>query len=524
MKKKNLSFLLFLLVMLAAIGASRIPGLMHGGNLHTDEQVFLNAAENLSNFLLGRVQTYVTPKFYPEGGFTLHTPMQLLRMIFAPGGNRVLWGRLTGLLYFLLGTSLGLLLLKKFFTKEKSAVFLYLLTMGFGLIHVEQSRYATGDTATFLFLMALLYFSFRGMETGKLRWFLFASVAGGCLAAIKYPLTFFLLIPYLGFRKSFAAGEKRQIAKNTLFAAGCYLAGFLLLSPKTLTDPSYLFWTAAHETHNYMAGTNLTEVGGPLNHFVAVTCYTLLYSGIPLLAGAVVWQWGKDVKHFREKSGVALMRDVIVPAVSMGFFLYNLFVTAVFMRTYYPFFCILELYCAKLGAKWLQSGGRKRAVLMVLCGIMTLRGGALLTILGTDDGTATMQCFMENVNQESYTFITELKPGHMAFGDTDLPMRVVASDLKDERFRESLSLQEGELLISTCQEHGICTPYPLPITHRAVKEYISLWKKFKQENKDFFLGQLYPDWYYYLFGFDVKGATGMIFEFPANQFYLNPIS
>lgn len=522
MKKKL--FITLCILAVFAMGASRLPGLMHGSSLHTDEEVFLNAGEGMSKLLLGQSDTYTPPKFYPEGGFVLHVPMQLVRLALHLRADRVLMGRLAGLSYFLLGVGLGLAVLRRFFTKAPAASALYLLTMTFGLIHVEQSRYATGDTATFLFLMLLLCFSFLGMERKKLRHFLFASFAAGLLCAIKYPLAYFVLIPYLGFRRVFEGADKKTVAKSTWLAAGFFFLGFLLLSPKTLTSPAYLFLTAAHETHNYMAGTNLTEVGGPHNHLIATVVYTLLYSGMPLLGGAVAWHWGKGIRRFREKSGVALMKDAIIPAVSIGFFVYNLFVTAVFMRTYYPFFCILELYCAALGAEWLRDGGKKRTALVILCAFMTLRGGLLLTILGTDDGTQTMQRFMENVSRESYSFITELKPGHMAFKDADLPMRVVATDLKDDRFRESLRLQEGELLISTWQEHGIGNAYPLPIFSKPVKEYICLWRDFKAENEAYYLGQLYPDWYYYLFGFHVKGSSGMIFEFPANRFYLNPIA
>ncbi len=522
--KKPKIFSLVILLLLLAIGASRIPGLMHGSGLHTDEMVFLKSAQNLSSFLLGNTHSYETVKFYPEGGFTLHTPMQLARMVLRPDMDSVFAGRLAGLICFLLGAGMGIYVLRRFFTKSRAAAFLYLLTMAFGLIHVEQSRYATGDTATALFLMVLLYFSFRGCESGKMRHFLAAAFCGGILCAIKYPLAYFVLIPYLGFRSTFAGTDKKALVKNTWFAVGCFFIGFFLLSPKTLTDPSYLFWTAAHETHNYMAGTNLTEVGGPHNHLVAVAAYTLLYSGMPLMAGAVIWQWVKNIRRFKEMDGTALMRDAIIPAAALGFAVYNLFVTAVFMRTYYPFFCILELYCAHLGAKWWHAGGRKKLVLTLLCAFMVLRGAALLTILGSDDGTETMLRFMETVNREDYTFITELKPGHMAFGDSDLPMRVVATDLMDDRFAQSLAMQEGELLISTYQAHGICKPYPLPIFSKPVREYIALWREFRKANEAYYLGQLYPDWYYSLFGFDIKGATGTIFEFPANQFYLNPIS
>lgn len=523
MKKSKLSFAVFLSAVLLIIGATRLPGLMHGSDLHPDEQVFLRSATALSNFLLGLTESYFPKKYYPEGGFLLHTPFQLLRIALNLDVSDVYVGRIAGLVYFLLGAVMGFIVLRRFFTTEKSAAAVYLLTLTFGLIHVEQSRYATGDTGSFLLLMILLYFSFRGMESGKLKYFLLASAAGGMLCADKYPLAFFLLIPYLGFRKTFTGSSKKQLGRDTWKAAGCFFLGFFLLSPKALTDPTYLFWVCAHETHNYMAGTNITEVGGPHNHLISVAIYTLLYSGIPLLTGAVAWNWVSNIRKFKEKTGTEFLRDSVIPGVCVVFFLYNLFVTAVFMRTYYPFFCIIDLYCAALGAKWLKEGGKKKIVLLALCTLMCLRGGTLLTLLGTDDGTASMKRFMANVPRESYTFITELKPGHMAFYDTELPMPVIATDLKDERFAEDLSLQPGELLISTYQEYGTCTPYFLPIFSRNVREYISAWQDFKQVNEEYYLGQLYPDWYYILFGFWVKGTTGMPFEFPANQFYLNPI-
>ena len=98
-------------------------------------------------------------------------------------------------------------------------------------------------------------------------------------------------------------------------------------------------------------------------------------------------------------------------------------------------------------------------------------------------------------------------------------------DLADERFDtpEGMVLREGELLISTYQEYGIGTPYCLPISHSTVQSYIDRWTDFKQINGQYEVGRLYPDSYYTLFGFWIKGTTGMYFEFPCNIFYLRPI-
>ena len=98
-------------------------------------------------------------------------------------------------------------------------------------------------------------------------------------------------------------------------------------------------------------------------------------------------------------------------------------------------------------------------------------------------------------------------------------------DLKEERFAtpEGMELREGELLISTYQEYGVGTPYYLPIFHKTVQNYIDRWTAFKEINREYQVGRLYPDHYYTLFGFWIKGATGMQFEFPCNVFYLRPI-
>ena len=518
---------IFIFTALALILLTRLPGLMHNSFLHPDEPVFYNSARSLAAFLTGQADSYTPTKFYPEGGFVLHMPFQLLQLLFgnAEEDGRFM-GRIGGCIYFLLGTAMVLQLLRKFFTKELSASAVYLATMLFGLMHIEQSRYTTGDTGSFFLLMVLLYFSARGMETERLRYFLLAAAAGGMLTAIKYPLIFFLLIPYLGFRKVFSGSDKKARFLGTWKAAGCFLLGFLLLSPKTLTDPTFLFWTAAHETHNYMAGTNLTEVGGPGNHLLSVSLYTLLYSGVPLLTGVTIWQAGKNIRSARHMQGCDYLFRFLIPLITAGFFVYNLFVTAVFMRTYYPFFVIVDLYCAALCGKWLRQKGAKRIAVVILCLFMALRGGYYLYILAEDSGKDAMQEVISSIPEEQYTSIIELKPGKMAFFQEDLPEKAFqAMDLTDERFDtpEGMVLREGELLISTYQEYGIGTPYCLPISHSTVQSYIDRWTDFKQINGQYEVGRLYPDSYYTLFGFWIKGTTGMYFEFPCNIFYLRPI-
>lgn len=517
-----LCFGFFLVIVL-----TRYAALTHNGYLHPDEEVFYRSAGSLADFLTGKAASYVPAKYYPEGGFVLLTPFELLRRWVQPifEQDARFFGRIGGVFYFLIGAALGLKLLRQYFTKDLGTSVIYLTTMTFGLLHVELSRYATGDTASFLFLMLLILFSAKGMDTGHLRYFFLASCMGGILCSIKYPLAFFLLIPYLGFRKVCAADEKKVIAANTLKAAGWFFVGFLLLSPKTLTDPTFLFWTAAHETHNYMAGTNHIEVGGPVNHLISVVVYTLLYSGFPLLTGLAFWQCGRRIPAARKEAGSQYLFYFLIPLVTGGFFLYNLFVTALFMRTYYPFFVILDLYCAVLCGAWLKEKGWKRIAIVLLGALMVLRGGYFLWILSTDSAKENMLAITREISAEDYTTIKGLQPGKLAYLEEDLPQFDGFENLDNERYEssETMQLQPGELMISTTLEHGFGGSYPFPITHKAVRTIIQRWAQFKQVNAPYELARLYPESYYWVFGYWLKGTTGMIFEFPCNIFYLNPI-
>ena len=118
--EKNRSFKRGVLIFaaIALIFLTRLPGLMHNASLHPDEPVFYNSARNLALFLTGQADSYVPTKFYPEGGFTLHTPFQLLKLLFGSSDTDGRFiGRIAGCVYFLLGTAMGLKLLRGFFYK-----------------------------------------------------------------------------------------------------------------------------------------------------------------------------------------------------------------------------------------------------------------------------------------------------------------------------------------------------------------------------------------------------------------------
>lgn len=64
-------------------------------------------------------------------------------------------------------------------------------------MHIEQSRYGTGDPISFFLMMLLIYFASLGIESPKhqLSCVFFCFFISGMLAAVKYPLIFFCVIP-----------------------------------------------------------------------------------------------------------------------------------------------------------------------------------------------------------------------------------------------------------------------------------------------------------------------------------------
>ena len=80
-------------------------------------------------------------------------------------------------------------------------------------------------------------------------------------------------------------------------------------------------------------------------------------------------------------------------------------------------------------------------------------------------------------------------------------------------------LHPGEMVITCSEDHSRCNRYIIPYEDDAVHELIFNWETFKHINTPYYIGQVYPEYYYYLFGFWIKGTTGTDYEFPTNQVY-----
>lgn len=159
---------LIVIAMIMLITFTRAIDLKHNMNLHGDEHVFFNAAQSLKNYLLGSAETFEEEKEYPEGAYVFQLPFHILSAIYSNiTGNSVnpcISGRLAAIFYFTLGAVLGCAMLYRFFSKKPIYIVTYALIMIFSLLHIEQSRYGTGDPITFPLLMAIIILTAQALD------------------------------------------------------------------------------------------------------------------------------------------------------------------------------------------------------------------------------------------------------------------------------------------------------------------------------------------------------------------------
>ncbi|MBQ7736604.1 MAG: glycosyltransferase family 39 protein [Oscillospiraceae bacterium] len=517
---------LFGLVMTACILLTRIVTLTHNMGLHPDEHVFYLASDSLAKYLTGRASGFQEIKEYPEGAIILLAPFHLLGMaVTALSGISAppqVWGRIGSLVYFILGAWVGLVLMVKYFGRSRSALAVYCATVVFSLLHLEQSRYGTGESLSFFLLTLLLLLSADALSDGAGRPFgklCAASFLTGLLGAVKYPQVFFFAIPCFALFR--LVGKSWWKSKRFFLMLLLLLAGFLAVSPKLLASPyQFLFHLIAKESHAYVRYGNPCEIGGPINHLLSLTVYFTLYSALP---ASPVFLWAGIKKAGPDRDGTDHQKALFcrfLPVLLGVFFLYNLFAKSLFMRTYYPFFFLSDLYVAAAAGKWLERGGWRRAAVAAAVLVLVLRGGANVAAMTEDTGTARLQAIVNASVTDSWNKTTLLLPGHFLEIDYTGLKAPVNLDLT---FEESPGeLESGELVIASTLDHSRANHYIVPPFNRDVKDIIRRWDDFKAVNEKYRVGSVYPEYYYWLFGYWVKGTTGTDYEFPTNTIYYKP--
>ena len=523
-RKRRYFHIVFL--MTGLLLASRFVCLTHNMALHPDEHVFYKAAESLLNRLIGVSPDYIEVKAYPEGAILMQLPFQALGALLKGFGFKKFTARVCGraaaAVYFAAGGILGSVILVRYMNEKKTAQIIYGLILLFSPLHLEQSRYGTGEAPSFFLLMLMLYLCAESMHAGPKKrsaYLVSAFFTAGVLGAVKYPQLFFTLVPQItlfGIRKTCKPGQF-----SFMLALSCcvLLGGFLLFSPGVLINPHYLQRVTQREMNAYLYGGNVAEMGGPLNHMLSLLLYMLLYAGFP---GMLIFLLPRETALPAAERDTDVLFKRTVPIVLGIFFLYNLFVTTLFMRTYYPFFCAADLYAASAAADWTQGKRARKTAIGILTVLMVLRGGynifALTETNALESLTEMITPFLNCEDTEPLL----LGPGNYVPGLTKQLENPTRAEIDNEEMfpdLASLNMKKGQLVITGTLDHSRCNHYLLPVHNANVENRIARWDAFQQMNQDAYVGQIYPEYYYYLFGYWLKGTTGTDYEFPTNAVY-----
>ena len=201
-------------------------------------------------------------------------------------------------------------------------------------------------------------------------------------------------------------------------------------------------------------------------------------------------------------------------------------VRSLFMRSCYPFFFFTDLYAAAAVSEFFYTEHRsRRALACVLATFMVCRGGWYIGALSERNAGRRLDSLILAARREKCESAELLatRPVHGPFLNYDKELLPDAEEIyiQDERFRASdtAELYPGEMVITCSEDQSRCNRYIIPYEDDAVHELIFNWETFKHANAQYYVGQAYPEYYYYLFGFWIKGTTGTDYEFPTNQVY-----
>ena len=522
------SFIQIALITVILILLTRVITLTYNRRLHPDEHVFYASVHSLSESILDPDTPFIENKEYPEGTYFFQLPFQLAGQIFRNligiGGTKGIQqiGRLSSVFYFIIAVLLGLRLLWRYLGKNSLSLWIYGLTMTFSLFFIEQSRYGTGDTITLMLVMLLITLTAHALESdAENKWWAAGFFVSGILGAVKYPQLVFILIPLAAF---LSRPGTRKASRLILFLLAV-IAGFFLFSPKALQDPGYILRVIDREATAYSVSN--FGIGGPVNHLLNLCLYLLLYSDFPLLPMVILIGFVRRFfslfslyKTAAAKSGTALLFEYIIPGVCLFFFVYNLFVSTQFFRTYTPFFGMMALYTAAAAETLFSKNKRCQTAVLLLAVCMILRSMAFVWILSDDRkiqekfSAIVSGAVDENWTQTWYTNLFCFRiPEESGISVHDY---YTLDPLVE--YNSSYTIQPGQLVITGAQAYHRGRPYLINLDD-PYESSAQIWSDFKRANHEYYVGQLYPDSYYYLFGGWIRGSTLSQYEFPCHYIY-----
>lgn len=518
-------------LMILLIIVSRGITLTHNMELHPDENVFVRAAVSMKDKIMGLDDVYVEAKEYPEGAYIFQLPFHVAAQIFKQMGGRpvsgFVIGRIASVFYFSAAAVLGFLLLYRYIDRRHVTLLVYAATMVFSLFHIEQSRYGTGDAIT-IFLLSTEILCCAAASDGKKKMTLLfiAALISGFLAAVKYPLAFFLCIPVAVLWRLFRERTVMKRTGLTVLLGVMALAGFLLCSPKVIRDPLYVARVILTESRAYLRGGNLYTLGGWYNHVASVVVYSLFYSGFPLAMGLMCYAIGSRWKKREIRKDLDFLFNMVMPLVIFVFFIYNISIVSLFIRSFYPFLFLSDIYAATAVGELYDNGEKRlRSLLCVLALFMICRGGFFLLALSEHDSGKRVDRLIlaaedENWRETSLVATKPLSGPYLSF-DSNLLRNSSEVYIQDERFGQpdTAELRPGEMVITGTEAFSRSNRYIIPFDSEMVHDLICNWETFQYVNEPYLIGHPYPTYYYYLFGYWIKGTTGTDYEFPTNYVY-----
>lgn len=531
----NIGFTICIVALLLFTVVSRAVGLTYNLSMHPDESEFYNGSQSLAQSLLNPDVPFVEEKEYPEGGYVLQLPFQLIREILGSSHwfwrASHCWSRISSLFYFVLAMVYGIVILTKYMSRSRVAGILYGLTMCFSLFFIEHSRYGVGDMGSLWLLMATVYHCARALETKKRIHLVLAFFCTGAMAAVKYPQIFFVVLP-LGTYLHMGGRNRKNLAGLAAFLLIAVL-GLMMFSPKAALDPGYFLRVLDREGKAYVTEGTGFNSGGVINNIIGTVLYTLLYSDFPLSFLLVAACFGRFFMSPSSGEEPDFLFQKLLPAATAVFFAYNLFVKLLVFRTLTPFFGMTALYASEAAGKLCSyRDGRGRKIgwipVAVLTCLMILRGGCLLHLTGQqgDEKDPFTALFSASVD-ENWNRATLLTPYNVAsqysFGDyLSCPEDLSVKELPIEKYageEGGLTIRPGELVVTGSYEYGLMSPYIVPYKKSMTAFGDRRWAEFKEANQEYYVGQLYPSGYYYLFGGWIRGGTLSTFLMPCNMVY-----
>jgi hypothetical protein len=484
----------------------------HEMTLHPDESVFYSSASSVFK----NDYSFKSAKDYPGGAFVFQMPFQFVGKIEAamsPGGlGERDWGRIASIFYFSTACFIGGIILYRNFGKRILAVFFYALIMVFSLFQIELSRYGTGDAISFFVLMVILYLLDIFFKEEDCFYLYFAAFFTGVIAAIKFPLLFFIIYPICALLiKSKLLNSKKSLLKSISCIFIFALLGLLLFSPQWFVDKAFFMKAFFAELGPYVLG-NKGFVDTPINHLAYLMIYQTLYSdfpfAVPLVVIGVITLYKQNKKHDFTNA----LYTLVLPVSLFFFSFYNLFATAFSFRTLYPYFSLCVFFTS-FALSELFSRKKYRIAIIALSAFMVLRGSFLVyTLTEKSRGQLIIDTLTQHEAWNNRSMIVLYGNNYIA-GHANIPQRKYVYD-RYVYFEENPLLLPGEF--------GITSPTPRISIFRSGTDKEKLragWVAFRDQNKDYLIGVSYPPYYHYIFGAWISGSSLGSFEFPVNYIY-----